>query len=159
MGSDDQQQAKLFDELCALIFAFVRSRYLFFPSAQPSLQPLRSCGGGVDALYRMPQRSQITPVGLGLLLLGASLTLMLCGSVTFVLGCILMPWIIGLVIFFYFLGVISSLSDFGKAIMCLWAPAPLETSPKEVKGKFPDGLLRFRIGFLFWFHFWMESYG
>ncbi|KAH0462431.1 hypothetical protein IEQ34_010006 [Dendrobium chrysotoxum] len=132
MDGDDQQQSKLIDELCALIFALLRSPHLFFPSASTPSRTLRPCGGAVAALYRPQQRSQFTPVGFVSLLLGASLALMLCGSVTFVLGCILMPWIIGVLMFSYFLEIISSLSEIGKAVLCLSEPAPLRTPPKEV---------------------------
>ncbi|KAL0918740.1 hypothetical protein M5K25_010767 [Dendrobium thyrsiflorum] len=132
MDGDDQQQSKLIDELCALIYALLRSPHLFFPSASTPSRTLRPCGGAVAALYRPQQRSQFTPVGFVSLLLGASLALMLCGSVTFVLGCILMPWIIGVVMFSYFVEFISSLSEIGKAVLCLFEPAPLRTPPKEV---------------------------
>ncbi|XP_020697737.1 uncharacterized protein LOC110110548 [Dendrobium catenatum] len=135
-GDDDQQQSKLIDELCALIFALLRSPHLFFPSASTPSRTLRPCGGAVAALFRPQQRSQFTPMGFVSLLLGASLALILCGSVTFVLGCILMPWIIGVLMFSYFVEVISSLSEIGKAVLCLFEPAPLRTPAKEVSDQF-----------------------
>ncbi|GFP99266.1 hypothetical protein PHJA_002070500 [Phtheirospermum japonicum] len=43
---------------------------------------------------------------------------MLCGSMNFFLRFVLMPWVLGLVIFFYIVGIISSISMIGRAILC-----------------------------------------
>ncbi|XP_020591363.1 uncharacterized protein LOC110032168 [Phalaenopsis equestris] len=104
MGEEEQQQSGLFYELCSLVLALLRSPHIFFRS--------------VGAPCGSPQRLEISRAGLASLFLGVSLALMLCGSITFVLGCILMPWVIGFVIVFYLLGIVSSLSEIGKAILC-----------------------------------------
>lgn len=61
---------------------------------------------------------QITPAGFASLLLGMSLALMLCGSVTFFIGFMLMPWVLGLAMVFYVVGLVSTLSMLGRAILC-----------------------------------------
>ncbi|EPS57237.1 hypothetical protein M569_17583, partial [Genlisea aurea] len=90
---------KIFYELSALVFNVMRPPH-----------PSRSSDG--------PSFERITPAGFACLLLGVSVALMLCGSVTFFLGFMLMPWVVGSVVFVYFVGVISSISVIGKAIMC-----------------------------------------
>ncbi|KAK6116607.1 hypothetical protein DH2020_049713 [Rehmannia glutinosa] len=75
-----------------------------------------------------PSFQQITPAGFASLLLGTSLTLMLCGSVTFFIGFVMMPWVLGLVMFLYFVGVVSSISMIGRAILCCNSAPP---SPRK----------------------------
>ncbi|KAL3656013.1 hypothetical protein CASFOL_000409 [Castilleja foliolosa] len=101
-------QSKILYELSALVFNILRSPppSIDFPDQAPSQRR-----EGLSF-------QQITPAGFASLLLGISLSLMLCGSVTFFLGFILMPWVLGLVIFFYFVGIISSISMIGRAILC-----------------------------------------
>ncbi|RDY11837.1 hypothetical protein CR513_03416, partial [Mucuna pruriens] len=76
---------------------------------------------------RSPQ-PQITPAGFASLLLGISLALMLCGSVTFFIGFVLMPWVLGFLILFYVAGIFSTLSVFGRSILCYATPPP---SPRK----------------------------
>ncbi|OAY69528.1 hypothetical protein ACMD2_12421 [Ananas comosus] len=113
----EDQQSRLIYELCALLLTILRP-----PSHPPATRTGR----------RAVAPARVTPAGFASLLLGASLALMLCGSVTFVIGFILMPWVIGLVMVFYFVGVVSSLSGLGRAILCPDSPS----SPKEISGVF-----------------------
>lgn len=78
---------------------------------------------------------QLTPAALVSLLLGMSLALMLCGSVTFVIGFMLMPWVLGLVMVFYFVGIVSSLSGFGRAMLCPSSSLSPSSGPKEIPGE------------------------
>ncbi|CAA0831592.1 Unknown protein [Striga hermonthica] len=75
-----------------------------------------------------PSFQQITPAGFASLLLGMSLTLMLCGSLTFFIGFVMMPWVLGLVMVLYFVGVVSSITVIGKAILCCNSAPP---SPRK----------------------------
>ncbi|XP_042066395.1 uncharacterized protein LOC121809703 [Salvia splendens] len=101
-------QSKVFYELSALVLNIIRSP----PTA-------------ADPRRRWDPLSfqNMTPAGFASLLLGISLSLMLCGSVTFFLGFMLMPWVLGLVVFLYFVGIVSSISMIGRAILC-HNPAP-----------------------------------
>ncbi|XP_047973744.1 uncharacterized protein LOC125216151 isoform X2 [Salvia hispanica] len=100
-------QSKVLYELSALVLNIIRS--------PPTAAPRRRW----DAL----SFQSMTPAGFASLLLGISLSLMLCGSVTFFLGFMLMPWVLGLVVFLYFVGIVSSISMIGRAILC-HNPAP-----------------------------------
>ncbi|XP_039012465.1 uncharacterized protein LOC120141734 [Hibiscus syriacus] len=72
-----------------------------------------------------PMRTKITTEGFGWLMLGISVSLMLCGSVTFFLGFMLMPWIVGLLMVFYVVGIVSTISMFGRRIFCyVMTPPP-----------------------------------
>ncbi|KAJ8648920.1 hypothetical protein MRB53_001943 [Persea americana] len=100
------QQSRVFYELCALLLSILRPPPLSVsvsPPPSPATAP--------------PRRSEISPSALASLLLGVSMALMLCGSVTFVIGFILMPWVLGLVMIFYFFGLVSNLSGLGNAIL------------------------------------------
>ncbi|GFP88396.1 hypothetical protein PHJA_000983300 [Phtheirospermum japonicum] len=78
-----------------------------------------------------PSLQQITPAGFASLMLGISLTLMLCGSVTFFIGFVMMPWVLGLVMFLYFVGVVSSISMIGRAILCCNSASSPPPSPRK----------------------------
>ncbi|EPS65038.1 hypothetical protein M569_09741, partial [Genlisea aurea] len=108
-----QQQddyAEVLREISALVFnSLMRSRP---PPAPPSIGfDGRRTASGPSSFENM------TPAGFASLLLGVSLSLMLCGSVIFFLGFVLMPWVVGLVVFMYFVGLISSISMIGKALL------------------------------------------
>ncbi|KAF5929885.1 hypothetical protein HYC85_000074 [Camellia sinensis] len=85
------------------------SGYLMFSDPSPAVVP---------SSRRRPETPLISPAGFASLLLGISLALMLCGSVTFFIGFLLMPWVLGLVMVFYVVGIVSSLSMIGRAILC-----------------------------------------
>ncbi|KAL6570898.1 hypothetical protein OROGR_000448 [Orobanche gracilis] len=129
MRSQHQQhqqdyQSKILYELSALVFNILRSPQpsVDFSDQHPVVSRRRRTEG--------PSFQQISPAGFASLLLGISLSLMLCGSVTFLLGFILMPWVLGLVIFLYFLGIVSSISMIGRAILCHdSAPPPKKDIP------------------------------
>lgn len=116
MMTRQDQQSRVFHELSALI-----------------LNILRSPPSPVQFSDHSPATSlpQLTPAGFASLLLGISLAMMLCGSVTFFIGFLLMPWVIGLVVVFYFVGIVSSLSMIGRAILCytLSPPSPTKDVP------------------------------
>ncbi|KAK9751183.1 hypothetical protein RND81_02G248200 [Saponaria officinalis] len=119
-SSTHQQQSRVFHELSSLILNILRSPpssvIQFSDVAPPSPRRRRAV---------LPH--QITPAGFASLMLGISLTLMLCGSVTFFLGFLLLPWVIGLVMVFYFVGLVSSISVIGRALLC-YATSPLPPS-------------------------------
>ncbi|KAL1565305.1 hypothetical protein AAHA92_07542 [Salvia divinorum] len=113
MGHQNHQQDhqnKVFYELSALVLNIIRS-----PPTDHHHSPRRRWDG--------LSFQSMTPAGFASLLLGISLSLMLCGSVTFFLGFMLMPWVLGLVVFLYFVGIVSSISMIGRAILC-HNPAP-----------------------------------
>lgn len=113
--------SKLLNELSALVLNIIRSPPppIDYPDQNPPILRRRRTG---------PSFQQITPAGFASLLLGISLSLMLCGSVTFFIGFILMPWVFGLVVFLYFMGVVSSISMIGRAILCCNSAPP---SPRK----------------------------
>ncbi|CAK9144323.1 unnamed protein product [Ilex paraguariensis] len=129
----DQQSGALY-ELSALIMNILRSppSSVDFSDRSPVMQhqPGEVSSSLRASAVAMPQ---ITPAGFASLLLGISLALMLCGSVTFFIGFILMPWVLGLVMVFYFVGIVSSLSMLGRAILCYTTSPP--TPPKDVPGE------------------------
>ncbi|CAA2965268.1 uncharacterized protein LOC111369293 isoform X1 [Olea europaea var. sylvestris] len=108
----EDHQGKIFYELSALVLNILRS-----PSTpvdfSDEIRP-----GRCPPERTEPVMQQITPAGFASLLLGVSLTLMLSGSVTFFIGFMLMPWVLGLVMFLYFVGMVSSISMIGRAILC-----------------------------------------
>ncbi|KAL9332806.1 hypothetical protein ACSQ67_002416 [Phaseolus vulgaris] len=121
-GYQDQQYRALCD-LSALVLDLIRS--------PPTPLPFSDNVPAAPSQRSAPP--QITPAGFASLLLGVSLALMLCGSVTFFIGFVLMPWVLGLVMLFYVAGILSSLSVFGRSILC-YATAP--PSPrKDIPGK------------------------
>ncbi|KAI3452580.1 hypothetical protein Pfo_009244 [Paulownia fortunei] len=113
--------SKILYELSALVLKIIRSPPppIDFSDQTPVVHRRRRSG---------PSFQQITPAGFASLLLGISLTLMLCGSVTFFIGFVLMPWVLGLVMFLYFVGVVSSISMIGRAILCCNSAPP---SPRK----------------------------
>lgn len=117
------QQSRVFHELSALILNILRS--------PPSPIQFSDHSPATSRRSSPPSLPQLTPAGFASLLLGISLALMLCGSVTFFLGFLLMPWVIGLVMVFYFVGIVSSLSMIGRAILCytLSPPSPRKDVP------------------------------
>lgn len=126
MRRQDQQSRVLY-ELSALVLNLLRSPPVAVPYSDNS--PVVSSSRRPPATATtMPQ---ISPAGFASLLLGISLALMLCGSVTFFIGFMLMPWVIGLVLLFYFVGIISSLSVLGRALLCP-AATPPATPRKEI---------------------------
>ncbi|XP_059633515.1 uncharacterized protein LOC132276202 isoform X3 [Cornus florida] len=125
-----EQQSRVFYELSTLIFNLLRSppTPISFSDDSPVMP---TPPPAVSSSRRRPPPSappQITPAGFASLLLGISLALMLCGSVTFFIGFMLMPWVLGLVIVFYLVGIVSSLSMLGRAILCYTTAPP---SPRK----------------------------
>ncbi|KAI3457822.1 hypothetical protein Pfo_014485 [Paulownia fortunei] len=111
---EQDQQIRVLYELCSMTIHILRSPPL--PISLPSLSLLSSPSSSSSS--RPPQ---ISPAAFGSLFIGISIALMLFGSVTFVIGFILMPLVITLVMLFYIAGIVSNLSEIGRAI--LW-PAP-----------------------------------
>ncbi|XP_059633513.1 uncharacterized protein LOC132276202 isoform X1 [Cornus florida] len=136
-----EQQSRVFYELSTLIFNLLRSppTPISFSDDSPVMP---TPPPAVSSSRRRPPPSappQITPAGFASLLLGISLALMLCGSVTFFIGFMLMPWVLGLVIVFYLVGIVSSLSMLGRAILCY------TTAPPSPRKEVPGGSQRFQI--------------
>ncbi|KAK4413187.1 hypothetical protein Salat_2731200 [Sesamum alatum] len=123
--SQQDYYSKIFYELSALVLNIMRSPP---PSPSSTIDFADQTGVGHRRRREEPSFQQMTPAGFASLLLGISLALMLCGSVTFFLGFILMPWVLGLVIFLYFVGVVSSISMIGRAILCYNSAPP---SPRK----------------------------
>ncbi|KAL5717508.1 hypothetical protein ACHQM5_010495 [Ranunculus cassubicifolius] len=126
----DEESKAAFNELCSLILTIINSpSHSLLPIPIPFTNNNNNNDDQVSSQTRamaMLSSKQVSPAGFACLLLGVSLTLMLCGSVTFLLGFILMPWVLGFLLFFYFLGVVSTLSGLGRAI--LYPPSPKEMS-------------------------------
>ena len=132
------QQSRVFCELSAMILNILRSppAPIDFSDHSPAMRPPPAVS---SFRRRAASTPPISPSGFASLLLGISLALMLCGSVTFFIGFMLMPWVLGLVMFFYVVGIVSSLSMLGRAILCHTNPAPSPASPrKEVPGEVFD---------------------
>ncbi|KAK1365646.1 Polyadenylate-binding protein like [Heracleum sosnowskyi] len=123
MMTTQDQQSRVFHDLSALILNILRS--------PPSPIQFSDHSPPTSRRSSPPSLPQLTPAGFASLLLGISLALMLCGSVTFFIGFLLMPWVIGLVMVFYFVGIVSSLSMIGRAILCytLSPPSPRKDVP------------------------------
>ncbi|GMP82301.1 hypothetical protein CsSME_00036675 [Camellia sinensis var. sinensis] len=119
------QQSRVFCELSALILNLLRSPPTPIQFSDPS-------PAAVPSARRRPETPPISPAGFASLLLGISLALMLCGSVTFFIGFMLMPWVLGLVMVFYVVGIVSSLSMIGRAILCH------TTSPASPRKEVPE---------------------
>ncbi|XP_052205845.1 uncharacterized protein LOC127810407 isoform X2 [Diospyros lotus] len=116
MMRNRDQQSRAFYELSALVLNILRSppTPIQFADSSPAMRPPPAVPSS-----RPPQAMPpISPAGFASLLLGISLSLMLCGSVTFFIGFMLMPWVLGLVMFFYVVGIVSTLSMLGRAILC-----------------------------------------
>ncbi|CAI9093175.1 OLC1v1028609C1 [Oldenlandia corymbosa var. corymbosa] len=136
----DNQQSKVFYELSAMILNILRSPPTPFDFPDDVTSASGVSGGQSSAVGVGGRRQQvgpmgamgmgqITPAGFASLLLGISLALMLCGSVTFFIGFMLMPWVVGLVMVFYFVGLVSSLSVLGRAILCHSSSSPPCSAP------------------------------
>lgn len=132
MRTQEDQQSNVFHELSAMIMNILRSpptpiefsdESAIVPSAESS-----PSAAGLAMRRRQIGMQQINPAGFASLLLGISLALMLCGSVTFFIGFLLMPWVLGLVMVFYVVGLVSSLSMLGRAILCHSSAPP---SPRK----------------------------
>ncbi|KAL5171244.1 hypothetical protein HKD37_11G032763 [Glycine soja] len=123
---EEDEQSRALYQLSALVLNLLRSPLssLTFSDEVPPL-----------AASRRPGLGQISPAGFASLLLGISLALMLCGSVTFFIGFVLMPWVLGLVMLFYVAGILSSLSVFGRSILCY------ATAPPSPRKDIPDGTI------------------
>ena len=106
MGRRQDEISTLLDEFSSAVFSLLRN----IPYGSESYR------------YGRPRAS---PAGLVSLLLGMSMALMLSGSVTFMIGFVLMPWILGLVMVLHFVGMMSSLSAFGRSIVCPGPPSPI----------------------------------
>ncbi|XP_057484787.1 uncharacterized protein LOC130771222 [Actinidia eriantha] len=124
------QQSRVFCELSAMILNILRSppAPIDFSDHSPAMRPLPAVS---SSRRRVASTPPISPSGFASLLLGISLALMLCGSVTFFIGFMLMPWVLGLVMFFYVVGIVSSLSMLGRAILCHTNPAASPASPRK----------------------------
>lgn len=121
----EDEQSRAFYDLSAILLNLLRSppTPLNF-SNHPPEQPLR----------RLPP-PQISPAGFASLLLGISMALMLCGSVTFFIGFVLMPWVIGLIMVLYVAGIVTTLSDIGRSVLCYIMAAPEPPPRKDIPGK------------------------
>ncbi|TKY47782.1 hypothetical protein E2542_SST29843 [Spatholobus suberectus] len=117
---DEDEQSRALYELSALVLNLIRS--------PPTPLALSDDVPPAGAASRRSRQGQISPAGFASLLLGISLALMLCGSVTFFIGFVLMPWVLGLVMLFFVAGIFSSISVFGRSILC-YATAP--TPPRK----------------------------
>ncbi|KAL2253774.1 UNVERIFIED_CONTAM: hypothetical protein Sindi_0172100 [Sesamum indicum] len=128
--SQQDYYSKIFYELSALVLNIMRS-------PPPSIDFADQTAVAHRRRREEPSFQQMTPAGFASLLLGISLALMLCGSVTFFLGFILMPWVLGLVIVLYFVGVVSSISMIGRAILCYNSapPSPRKDIPCKISGQ------------------------
>lgn len=100
-------QTRAFYELSSLVLNIIRSPPTSADQSPPDQR----------RRWEGPSFQHITPAGFASLLLGISLSMMLCGSVTFFLGFMLMPWVLGLMVFLYFVGIVSSISMIGRAIL------------------------------------------
>lgn len=60
------------------------------------------------------------------------MALMLCGSVTFFIGFVLMPWVIGLIMVLYVAGIVTTLSDIGRSVLCYIMAAPEPPPRKDI---------------------------
>ncbi|XP_057508187.1 uncharacterized protein LOC130791089 [Actinidia eriantha] len=125
------QQSRVFCELSALILNILRSppAPIDFSDNSTAMRPPPPPVS--SSRRRAAATPPISPAGFASLLLGISLALMLCGSVTFFIGFMLMPWVLGLVMFFYVVGIVSSLSMLGRAILCHSNHAVSPASPRK----------------------------
>ncbi|XP_068666393.1 uncharacterized protein [Aristolochia californica] len=120
------QQSRVFYELCALLLSILR----------PPPLPIPYSTSASSMSVSSSRRMEVSPAGFASLLLGVSLALMLCGSVTFVIGFILMPWVLGMVMVFYLVGLVSNLSCLGRTLL-LGNPSPTHRpARKEMQGQF-----------------------
>ncbi|XAR48192.1 hypothetical protein NMG60_11030929 [Bertholletia excelsa] len=121
---DQVQQSRVFYELSSLVLNILRSppTPIHFSEESPP---------AVSSSRRPPALPPISPAGFASLLLGVSVALMLCGSVTFFIGFMLMPWVLGLLMVFYVVGIVSSLSMMGRAILyhTVSPPSPRKEVP------------------------------
>lgn len=101
-----QEFNRVFCELSSLILSVIR--YL----------PGPDFSSGEESLVIQRRLPPMTPGGFAALLMGVSMAMMLCGSVTFFIGFMLLPWVLCLVMVLYVVGVLSSLSTIGRAILC-----------------------------------------
>ncbi|GAA0143154.1 hypothetical protein LIER_03905 [Lithospermum erythrorhizon] len=107
----EDSQTKLLSELSSLVLNMIRSP-VEFSDKVVAAPP-------VEVVSRRRKRGQqITPLGFAYFMLGISLALMLCGSLTFFIGFLLMPWVLAFAMVLYVVGVICSLSLFGRAMLC-----------------------------------------
>ncbi|RWW58726.1 hypothetical protein BHE74_00034382 [Ensete ventricosum] len=134
MRGEEDQTSRFLNELCSILFAVLRSPQLAIRSSSAP-----SPGVGRIGTEEMPYRSPLptprrrrlphaSPAALASLMLGVSIALMLGGSVTFVLGFMLMPWVIGMLTVLYLAGIITTVSELGRAIL-------FPSTTKEVKGE------------------------
>ncbi|KAL4192381.1 hypothetical protein AMTRI_Chr06g171660 [Amborella trichopoda] len=126
-----EEQSRVFYELCALVLNLLRMPPV--PLECSSSSTGRAQVGSRGVRVGSGQRVRVTAAGVASLSLGISFALMLCGSLTFVIGVLLIPWVLGLVMLFYFVGIVSSLSGLGRAI--LRSGSSHHGSSKEVPGK------------------------
>lgn len=115
MRENDEQTRTLY-ELCSMTIHILRSPPLRISFPRLSLLSPPPCSSSSS-----PPPPQISPAAFGSLFIGISIALMLFGSVIFVVGLILMPLVITLMFLFYVVGIVSNLSEIGRAIF--W-PAP-----------------------------------
>ncbi|XP_071927779.1 uncharacterized protein [Coffea arabica] len=153
MGRQQDQQSKVFYELSAMIMNILRSppTPIEFSDESDSVPSDESSSSATGLAVRRRQTGmqQITPAGFASLLLGISLALMLCGSVTFFIGFLLMPWVIGLVMVFYAVGLVSSLSMLGRAILCHSSGPPSPRKDCNFARNKSLGLFNYRCDGLF----------
>lgn len=146
MRGGQDQNSKVFHELCGLVQSILRSPHLI-PSTSSSSNGISTTtsrrtttiSSSSNSTTTSISTAQVSPAGFASLLLGVSLALMLCGSVTFVIGVILMPWVLGLVMVLYFAGIVSNLSGLGRALLYPVMTTPVSPVPppsrKEISGE------------------------
>ncbi|GFS31072.1 hypothetical protein Acr_00g0015450 [Actinidia rufa] len=103
MADEEDEQTRVFYEMGSMIIHILR-----FPNPLGSSSPRTLLVS--------------SPSAFASLFIGISVALMMFGSVTFVIGVILMPWVVGLVLLFYFAGIVTSLSRWGRSILCPASP-------------------------------------
>ncbi|GFY83178.1 hypothetical protein Acr_02g0014180 [Actinidia rufa] len=74
-------------------------------------------------LFFSGDAARVLALGFRAVFLGVSVALMRLGSVTFLIGVPWMPWVVGRILLFYFAGIVTSLSQFGRSILCPASPA------------------------------------
>ncbi|PIN19415.1 hypothetical protein CDL12_07919 [Handroanthus impetiginosus] len=107
---EQDEQTRVLYELCSIAIHILRTAPL--PVSFPSLSLLSSPPSSSSS-----RRTQISPAAFGSIFIGISVALMLFGSVTFLIGLVLMPLVITLVLLFYIVGIVSNLSEIGRAIL------------------------------------------
>lgn len=99
-------QANVLYEMWSMILHIFRSPPL--PISLPTLS---------QSSPSTSRRPQISTTAFGLLFIGISMSLMLFGILTFIIGFVLMPLVMMLLMLFYFVGIVSKISEIGRAVL------------------------------------------